>query len=79
MQNQKHQSSVAAQHKLLAKTIAIIHGTGDQGIKRGQLILKSGIPVTQWPYYHNVLQDLDDIEWNKSKRTYYSLKENHGR
>ena len=70
----EHQSSISKQYLMLNKAVTIIHSQGMQGIKRGNLIIACEAPLNQWQYYHQILVDLDDIEWDKSNHIYRSLK-----
>ncbi len=67
-------SKIARDHMLLAKCIDIINKSGDQGIKRGMLFFKAGLNLTQFHTIHSILKDYEDIEWIKSKSTYYSMR-----
>ena len=49
-------------------------GAGKEGIKRGNLIISCEAPINQWQFYHQILVDLDDIEWDKPTHTYRSMK-----
>ena len=69
----RHESKLARDHKILNLCVAVIRGGGSYGVKRGQLILQSGVPFAQWINYHQVLVDIEEIIWDKSSRTYMSV------
>ena len=72
--NTKHQSRVSLEHKILGQCIALIHSSGDQGIKRGILMVKAGVKLSQMYPVHSILKDLEDIEWIKTDSTYRSMR-----
>ena len=69
----RHESKVSQDHKRLKLILTWIRLQGREGIKRGNLIIKSEIPVMQWQFYHMVLVDLDEVLWDKSTHTYTSM------
>jgi hypothetical protein len=73
MNTQNSQSKQANEYKMLAKCIAMIHSSGDQGIKRGILYIKAGIKFSQFQVIHSILKDWEDIEWIKETSTYKSM------
>lgn len=70
----KHESAISKHYKQLYKAVTIIHSRGEDGIKRGELIIACEAPLNQWQFYHQVLVDLEDIEWIKSEHRYRSMK-----
>lgn len=70
----RHESKIARDHKKLGQILQWIRLQPD-GIKRGNLIVKSGIPFNQWQFWHTVLIDLDEIDWDKASHTYSSMRE----
>ena len=69
-----HESPEGKYFKKLGIAIALIHGAGDVGIKRGQLIIKTAIPGNQWQHYHQTLVDMEDIEYHKDEHAYVSTR-----
>jgi hypothetical protein len=69
----QHSSPAYRDIKKLEQICAIIKSTGSQGIKRGVLICQSGVPFNQWQFFHTVLKDLPEIDWDKSSSRYTFL------
>lgn len=74
MNSLTHQSKIASDHLLIAKCMEMIQSSGDQGIKRGMLFFKAGVTLSKFQVVHTILKDLEGIEWEKSRSTYFSMK-----
>lgn len=73
MKQIQHESTTSRDHRKLHQIIKIIEAAGVEGIKKGTVIVMSGVPFNQWQFWHPIITAHEKISYDKQEKQYIWL------